>query len=429
MSIQLYDRSRPKSAKEIREELYGSLDEAQAILDKAADEKRELNAAEQEQVDKVLAVAGTPSRNGKPATGMYLKLEQQERAECPPVQSATTGLNAPTAFRDSRTGQPHYILGKEHSVQSTCRPLEDCGPRDPRPSLGAMIRGAITGRWNGAEREFRLLSEGSNAGGGFLVPDPMSAYIIDKARAASVCIQAGVQTIPMESETLRLARVDSDPAMELKAENAAFSGSDVTFGSVLLTSRLIGCMVTASRELAEDAVNFGQMIEAILAKALAAELDRQMICGTGSGEMLGLTEASGTGETTSVGAIAWQDVGAAVGTLWGLNWKPNSYIVSADVASDLVLLSGDNTGSYWISGPDSVKNLQQLVSSNCPVANLIVGQFDQAALGIRKEARVELTTQGGDSFAKHQVLIKITWRGDFALLSPTAFHCLRGITS
>ena len=40
---------------------------------------------------------------------------------------------------------------------------------------------------------------------------------------------------------------------------------------------------------------------------------------------------------------------------------------------------------------------------------------------------IEVTTTGGDSFAKHQVRIKVTWRGDFAAMNPTAFCSLTDI--
>jgi HK97 family phage major capsid protein len=83
-------------------------------------------------------------------------------------------------------------------------------PSDYEPfSLGKYVRGIITGEWRGAER--RAMSEGSGGAGQYLVPSPLAAGIIDKARNASVLFRAGARTIPMDNQTLSMARLATDP--------------------------------------------------------------------------------------------------------------------------------------------------------------------------------------------------------------------------
>lgn len=214
-------------------------------------------------------------------------------------------------------------------------------------SLGRVVRAVATGDWRKyAPAEFKALAENSNSGGGFLVPDALSSRLIDAARAASVTQRAGALTIPMTTETLTVAKVLTDPTFEVKVENEAFTGSDPTFGAINLTAHTFGTFVTLSRELAADAPNIEQIVELILSRALAAELDRQALQGSASAEWDGLTINGDIGSTSSVGAIAWEDIATGVVDVQTNDYAPNAYVASPTIAGDLaVLTSGDGVNS------------------------------------------------------------------------------------
>jgi len=152
-------------------------------------------------------------------------------------------------------------------------------------SIGKLIVAAATGNWKHAPAEYKAaMSESSNVGGGFMVGEELASQIIDLARARSAYVAAGAQTIPMSSDTLRIARVAADPTFEIKAENAAFTGSDITFGKIEFTARLLGTVITMSREIAEDAPNAASLVESTLSKSLGAELDSLCITGNGGAD-------------------------------------------------------------------------------------------------------------------------------------------------
>src|SRR5207247_8835185 len=128
----------------------------------------------------------------------------------------------------------------------------------------------------------RALTVGQLSAGGVLVPGPLGAQLIDLARARSVVVQAGAQTIPMTSTTLRLARVLGDPTANWYADEvrtAGFTESQGTFGSLDLTSRTLAILTRASIELAMDAPNFEWVIETQIAAALAVAIDRAVLVG------------------------------------------------------------------------------------------------------------------------------------------------------
>ena len=411
------------SAKELRENIQDKLDEAQTIFDKAGD--RELTDDENAAVDAIMAKVGDPGRNGHEKTGMYRQVEIAEQRETARDPAKTTGQR----YINRATGQPVYCLSKDESMAN----LYSGEGGDDEPSLGRGIQAAITGRWKDAPEEFRMAqSEGANSAGGFLVPEQLTARVIDKGRATSVCVRAGAQTFVMDSDTLRIARVHTDPSFEVKTENAAFTSTEAVFDSVNFTAHTIGNYILASRELAEDAPNFGQLIEQTLANALAAELDRQFLQGDASAELLGLINDGSARTTASVGAIAWEDLATGVVDLWGQNVMPNAYIVSPTIAGDLdALTSGDGSTSakLWLPAPPPVAPLTRFITSNMPDTDIAIGDFTQLAIGLRNEARIEVTTEAANTFEKHQVGIKVVWRGDTNRLRSTAFHILQKITT
>ena len=88
-------------------------------------------------------------------------------------------------------------------------------------SVGRYLRSLIRGRrdfLNDAEQ--RAMSEGNNVLGGNVVPSPLSAQIIDRARNLSVIMKAGAKIVEMDSQTLDIARITNDVSYEVKSENA-----------------------------------------------------------------------------------------------------------------------------------------------------------------------------------------------------------------
>lgn len=302
-----------------------------------------------------------------------------------------------------------------------------------RLHLGRALIGCITGRWGDDSELERLAMGGStNIGGGILVTDELAVDVIDFARARSVVVQAGVRTIPFTSDRLVMARAISDPTLSYKAENEAFAGTSVQFDGIGFDAKTFGNYIAISRELAEDAPNASDVLQAALGNALATSLDNQALQGSGvSGQPTGISNNTSVSET-SASTLTWAKMNTATVGVMGYNFEPNAYVCSPTNAGRLaVLTSGDGTNSaaMWQGPPATVAPLAKYASTNAPDATLYVGQWDQAAFGVRQEAMVEVTTTGGDSFVKHQLLIKITWRGDFALLQPRAFHRLISIAA
>lgn len=430
------------TAKAYRERIGEKHDEAKAILAKAEAEERDLTAAEKKAFDAVAAeidslkgdLARADRVEAEEARLASARIDERIRARGGMVGGGLgdgTGVIAPPPGSvTAKDGQQVYCLTPAQRLAD----LPGGHDYDDVPyAFGQCVVAAATGDWKRIPRSLRnALSESVNTLGGVMVPEEIARRIIDAARARSVLIRAGALTQPMASDRETIARVATDPTFETHAENATITERDIVFDAVGLTARTIGTVVRASRELVEDAGNMARVIEDTITRALAVELDRQMLVGSGSAEMTGILLTPGIGSTGSIGAIAWADLLAAQVAIQALNHEPNGYIVSPTIAGDLnALTSGDGTNSaaLWQGPPPGVADLARFVTSNMPDTDILVGDFAQTILGLRQNALVEFTSVGGDAFTKHSVLFKVTWRGDVALEHAAAFHVLSGITT
>jgi HK97 family phage major capsid protein len=300
-------------------------------------------------------------------------------------------------------------------------------------SLGKMLRGAVTGRWDGAAAEQLAMRENANSTGGFLVPTGLWNQVLDRARAASVLIRAGMRTIPMDTETLLLPKVSGDPTFSAKGEGQAWTESDASFEANMLKAVTYGAIVRCSNELLADSPLAMETIENTLVRGLATAIDSACLIGS-SGGITGLVNSAAitTAQTGSVGAIDWTDLVVAATAIRTGNFEPNAYIASPTIAGDLdLIVSGDGTNSarMWLGPPPAISGVTRQVTNTIGDATIVMGDFSYLAFGVRQEATIEVSRTADDAFHKNDTLIRIVWRGDSVPMRTEAFHKLAGITT
>jgi HK97 family phage major capsid protein len=363
------------------------------------------------------------------------------------------GVRAPVSeWADPRTGEPIAVLKPEDRMTD----IVDRSTYDEPLSLGKAVRGIATGRWNGAERELQAMTEGSLGGGGYLLPSPLSAQVIDNVRNAAVLVRAGAVTVPMDSHTLGIARIapTGDPSAAWHTENAAITASDMSFEKVTFTAQTLASIVSMSVELFEDCSNLDLIVANTFGKVLGLELDRAGLRGTGTApEPRGVRNQSGVtvdstifgidgaaiSTTTPTGAVAWDWVSKQISALWGVNENPNAAIYSARTAGELDLLRA-STGEV-LPPPGSVAQLQRLFTNSIPnnltqggssdCSEAYVGDFTLAMIGMRREVVLEVSRSANvgatSMFSTLGVGIRAYLRADFQLARPGAFRVVTGI--
>ena len=249
-------------------------------------------------------------------------------------------------------------------------------------------------------------------------------------RAKAVLGMAGCPTIVLESSDNTIAKVVGEVTVQTKGELDAFTPSDIELSAVGLFPHTVGCLIESSRELAEDAPNFVQVVEDQISKTLAKIVDYYGLNGFGGGS-LGLMGGTDITATTGIGAIAWSDIAAAVTRLRVKNQEPNGAILYPTIHDALMNTStgdGINSSLGWLEPPPSIRDKQYWNTTNCPSGKVIVGDFTKYAMGLRTGLQIEVTTTGGDMFKKHGVSIKATIRCDFVALDSAAFERLEDVT-
>ena len=300
-------------------------------------------------------------------------------------------------------------------------------------SAGAFLRALTIGPKNDAER--RALGGGTDAAGGFTVPTLTSAELIDLARSEMVLAQAGARIVPLTSDQNVIAKVLTDPIPAWRAENAAVNESDPTFGGVTLAPKSIAVLVKASVELMQDSLNLEAELPRILARALAHEIDRAGLIGSGSGnEPKGIVNYSGlTANTYAGGSLASHaPLLNARGALHGANERLGAFIMASRDENALAgLVASDGQP---LQMPRALEGVAMLHTTALPVdggagddeSQIIAGDFSQLLMGIRSEIRVEILRERFMDNLQFGLIAHA--RVDFAASRENAFTVLDGVT-
>lgn len=285
------------------------------------------------------------------------------------------------------------------------------------------------------EAERRALAAGTDAAGGYTVPEVTSARLIDLVRANSVLSQAGAQTVPLTTDETVFARLASDPVPAWRAENAAVAESDPTFGRVLLKPKSLAVMVKASLELLEDSINMETELPNILARALAVEVDRAGLVGSGSAsEPTGIVNYSGlTSNAFGGGALTdYSPLIQARTALHTANERLTGFVMSPRDEGTFASLA-DGQGQP-MRKPEAIASTPMLWTSNMPTdggtgsdeSQIIGGDWSQLMMGMRSTIRIAPLRERFADNLQFGFIAHV--RVDFAAARESAFTVLDAIT-
>jgi len=351
------------------------------------------------------------------------------------------GIGAPAAAPAIREGEVRVLAPGDKLADVCRRDLVD-GIKPEDLSLGRVLRGLVTGEWSGAEAEKRaVMAEGTSSLGGVLIPAPMAAQVIDLARNQAIVFRAGASTVSMTANTLKMCKVTGDMSASWREENAAITASEMSFDSLSFTAKALAALCTISIELLEDAGNVNGLIENSIAQALALELDRAALFGSGvAPEPLGLNGVTG------VQSISMGDNGAALTgyspftlamqRLYEKNATPGSFVFSPRTWAALEGLV-DTTGQP-LAAPASFAGASKLVSNQIPntltqgtasnASSIFTGAWSNLMVGMRTSLTLEASrVAGADAFSKMQVMIRAYLRADVQVARPDHFVKIVGV--
>lgn len=357
--------------------------------------------------------------------------EEAERHARRPVPGDTVGRAVDDGYGPD--GQPveAYALRSDQSMAAYARRFSNSGEYRGLTE-GGYLRAMVIGPQSDVER--RALAGGTDSAGGYTVPTILAANLIDRLRAKSVVFRAGAQTVPLTSDHNVVARVASDPAPAWRLENAAIAESDPTFDAITLVPRSLAVMFKVSRELIQDSLNLGTALPEIMAAAMATELDRVALLGSGTApEPRGIANFSGlTASGFAGGAISHSALIKARTALRTADTDMMSVVMHPRDEGALAELL-DSTGQP-LRTPPALANVQTLTTTAIPTdggagsdeSTVIAGDFSKLMVGIRSELRIEISREV--FAANHQYLFVAHLRADIAAERDAHFTTLAGVT-
>lgn len=410
-----------KKSSELKEQKAVLIEKMKALHQKAESEDRNFSDAEQSKYNELKKQVTDISARIERA----LEIETDELRLVAENGKVISGTPKPKGEWRTAKNEPVEFRNKKNDVRFSAR-LEK---ENQNLSLARAIRAMILGDPGLAPNETRAMS---TSGASSAVPDSVAAQIIDYAFEQSAVMQAGASTILMPTKTMTVARINDSGLMEVKTENELFTGDDIGIDGVDLSAFTIGNVFTMSRELAQDAPNFEQIVTRTISNLLADALDNYALNGVGTSEPKGVLATSGIGHVETYGVLdGW---GAALEP-WALvaeaGHTPNALLMNPATVARLDSISMASLQER----PEVLRNIARYHTNKLTKtggmgedeSTLLIGDFSNLVFGIRAGAQVEISATEGDAFKKHQVSIKITWRGDVGVLQPSSFAKVTGI--
>jgi len=349
-----------------------------------------------------------------------------------------TNKEIPTGLSfEDKSGTIHKALGKGEKLFTSGEDF----------SVGKIIRAKIVGNCEGLnDVERKAAGEGTGSLGGWLVPDQVSAKILDSARNFARVLQAGAWTLPMTSPEMKLVKIETDPTAFFKAEHSAGVESDWALDELNLKAMKCICLVRSSLELLEDAKNAGSALEMAMGASIGLAMDRVALVGDGVNEPLGIDHAIPAGNIVSMGVngaapTAYTQLSQILEAVAVANGEANAFIMNprSFYQYDRLLAATTNNrlekplsvqkifdgGKMYHTNQVGIVDVQ---GTAVDASKAYSGDFKQLVFGVLKGLRFEFTRSGGTgTFAQYEALIRCVVRFDIGILRSNHFSKIEGL--
>ena len=369
------------------------------------------------------AFTGAPAGGGEPAP----KPELFDAETGQPVLSLKAGDNIASAYR--RCG---FIRAEQEEEY-----------RDLK--MGDWLR-AIAGQ-KASPLAQKALSVGTDTAGGHLVPNILMPGVLEAMVAGSSLMSAGSRVIPVEgigagAKTYTWAAVNTVPTPAWRAEAGNVAQSDPAFRAVVATPRSLAFYFKVSRELLADAGNLEQALPQLIGQAMAKEMDRAGLYGTGTApEPRGIKNiagiqsvGNGVNGASLAGAIRYGNLMSASQAIL----EANGPMPTAAIMAPRSLIGFGNladTTNQPLRRPDTLSAMRMVSTSQVPVnltvgsssdtSDIFVGGFDRTAFVIRENVSIQRLTEAFATTGEVGFLVHS--RVDFIAEHPALLAVISGV--
>ena len=295
---------------------------------------------------------------------------------------------------------------------------------------------------------FNAQTEGTTSQGGFPVPDPRPAAVIEYLERVGLAYRV-CDVVPMVADTLNEAKISSGQTVYYPGEATAITASDLVFAQVALSVVKRATLTKVSSELVADSIV--GIVDRVARRAgyqIALQNDNELINGNGSGTYGGETGLNtavesagiitqGTGNTWAT--ITVGDIEDVVALLPDEHHEGASWIVSRaffhSVMEKLLLAQGGSTAAEGSAGiARQVLGYPVNFSSQMPTTTAVAtksayfGNFiNGVMLGDRQQ--IEVATSDQYAFDEDVTTVRVTQRIDINVHEASSGSAAKAIVA
>lgn len=342
-----------KTILDMREQRAKLVNQARDLVNRAEEEKRDFNAEDQQQYDRIM----------NDIDDLKNKIDREEKL---------AGL-------ENEMSQP---------IDTITKPEPGAQQNDQK--IGRASDDYVNAFWkafrNGKEAlnheevsmlmdpQIRNLAVGTDANGGYLVPDEFERQIIQELEEQNIMRQ--LATVIQTSSGSREIPVESDyGTANWMSENEAYTESDATFSQEILGAHKAGTIIKVSEELLNDsAFDIDAYVRSAFARRFGNLEEAAFVNGTGTGQPTGLVGSAQVGHTTATGQTASIIADDFIDLFHSLRrpYRRNASFLMNDGTVKASRKLKDSDGQYiWQPGlqagePDRILNRPVHVSDDVP---------------------------------------------------------------
>lgn len=298
-------------------------------------------------------------------------------------------------------------------------------------ALGSVVKGVVTGKWEDLELKNAVTTTSS----GILIPQVLSAQVIDLMRNKSLFTASGVPIYPMSSNNLVISRVKEDPTFKFKQEGAAADESSFELDSVTLKAKTIYGYAYITLEAIKSSGNLDTVVRSVFAQAMANAIDVGFLYGQHNGSDYDTFAPDGIINdrdilTVSSGENAsYDDIVKAAGAVRKENGEPTVYAINSSVDEKLELLK-DTNGQY-LAPPKTVSKLNKIVSNQlkhdmAKGSDGLVFDAQAMAIGMQSDLAIKII-EDTECLKKGLVAFQLYSMVDCKVVKPKAICKITGM--
>lgn len=285
----------------------------------------------------------------------------------------------------------------------------------------------------------RALTEGTDADGGYLVPEELRAEVFRVLPDMSV-MRRIARVIPMATDTLKLNSLSARPTAYWTGEYQSKSTTSAEFGQVTLSPNDLVCLLPVTEQLLADAnIDLVQFIIELFAEAIALAEDKAFFTGSGTGQPKGISQET-ISTVAAGGNVTFDKVLALMDSVpQRVTQSPRAAFVGHRKVKSVLRALKDTNGAYiWRDGgaanngetkrlPDTLYGYPFYEQNDLAQSELYFGDWAFYIIGDRQTVSVRTTTEGGDAWRRNSMEIKAVERVDGKVVLTTPFAKITGI--